>query len=151
MLFLNSIDYLTIDIDRGVRTFLARQGKDDSRMLAARLQSGPGISHFEFGPLAPEINSGSGFEHVSNVGAAHARRNFQKIVIAVRVALDKFSMGRTGLHAHGLNQTTIDLQKLFLVRGVMRDCLRDISAAAMRDLQWRPPVTVHAGEDHAAV
>ena len=60
-------------------------------------------------------------------------------------------MSRAGFHRHRSDQPAIDLQKLLLIGRIVRDGLRDISAAAVRDLQWRPTIFIHPGKNYAPV
>ena len=59
-------------------------------------------------------------------------------------------MRRACFHTHGLDEAAINLQKLFLLRRIVRDGLGNIRATAMRNLQWRTPILIHAGKNDAS-
>ena len=121
-------------------------------MFFSRLQSCAGrrIRDFEFCPFAPKVNSRRGFQDIRDIRAADTRRNFEEIEITISLALDELRVRRAGLHAHGLDEAAINLQKLFLLRRIVRDGLGNVRAAAVRDLQWRTTILVHAGKDYAS-
>ena len=106
---------------------------------------------FQLRPLAPKVDSRCRFQNICDVRAADARRDFEKVEIAVSIALDELSMRRAGLHAHRLDQAAIDFQQLLLVQRIVRNRLRNIRAAAVRNLQRRSPVFVDAREGDATI
>jgi len=43
-------------------------------------------------PFPPQVDAGSGFDHLVDVSAAHARRAFKKVKMPVGMRSDEFGM-----------------------------------------------------------
>src|SRR5437870_2845229 len=152
MPFLHAIDDFGIIIRRRVGKLLTRQRENDSSMFFSWSQSyaGSGIRDFEFRPFVPKVNSRRCFQDIRDIRAAYAGRDFEEIEITISLALDELGMRRARFHSHGFEEAAIYLQKLFFLRRIVRNGLGNVRAAAMRDLQWRTTILVHAGKDYAS-
>src|SRR5688572_16164007 len=100
MKLLDPIDNLRIVVAGSVRVFLFGQGKNNARIILARLSCARcPIGDFNPGPFPPEVESRSCFQHFSDVSTAYARRNLQEIETAVSVALNKLRVSCTLLNS----------------------------------------------------
>ena len=94
-----------------VRIVLPRQGKNHARIFFAdwrQFVAAVAAGDFDAGPLSPEIDSGRGFDHLVDVGAADARGALQKIKMPVGVGVDKFRMRDAAHQAQRGDQVAID-------------------------------------------
>src|SRR5687768_9669796 len=97
MFFLHAIHNFRIIVARSVGEFLSREGKNDAGVFSARRRELAHVSvrQFQLRPFTPEIYSRRSFQNLSNVSTANARRNFQKVELAISRALDELRMSRT--------------------------------------------------------
>ena len=84
--------HFRVVVGRGVGIVLPRERKNHAGIFfphwwqcVAAIAAGD----FDARPLAPEIDSGRGFDHFVDVGSADARGTFEKIEVAVGMCLDK--------------------------------------------------------------
>src|SRR5437016_9595198 len=143
MFLLHSTDNLRLVVSRGIRILLTGQRKQNASVLFARglyLLRRLTFTDLDPGPLAPEVHSGSGLQNVGNVSAADARGNLQKIKLSVGGALDEFSMRGPSLQTKRFHQPAVDLKQPLLLDRAMRDRMRDISAATVRDFHRRAAI-----------
>src|SRR5690348_12236753 len=86
---------LGIVIRRGVRLFLAGQRKNDSSVVAADWRQFVRLfaaGDFDPRPLPPQVDAGGRLYHLTDVGAAHSRRAFQKIKLSVAAGANELGM-----------------------------------------------------------
>ena len=67
-------------------------------------------SHFQAGPLAPQIYPGSGFDDVADVGSAHAGGYFNEIELSVAVGSEKFGVGHAANKTEFAEDLTVELE-----------------------------------------
>src|ERR1051326_240360 len=85
MMFLDAQEDFRIVISRSVRLLLPRQRENHSRVLltqCGQLVTPVAAGNFDARPLAPQIKTGRGLDHLADVGSADARGAFQKIELA---------------------------------------------------------------------
>ena len=79
MILGDAIDNFGIAVGRGIGMLLAGQAENDAGVIAADGREGVRLlscSHFEVGPLTPQIDAAGGFDYFRDVGAANTRGDF---------------------------------------------------------------------------
>ena len=92
-MLLNAQEDFRIVVRRGVRIVLPRQGKNHAGIFFAhwrQLVGAIAAGNLNARPLAPEIDSGGGLDHLIDVGPADARGAFEKIEVPVGVCPNEF-------------------------------------------------------------
>src|SRR5438270_13929473 len=91
---------LRVCVRRGIGILLACQGDEDTtivllvlRQLVRRIIRGS----LDPGPLAPEIDTVSSFDHLRDISAAHTGSGFEEVDATI---LARFTILRVGYSAH---------------------------------------------------
>src|SRR5580704_19204514 len=103
--------HFRVVVGGSVRIGLARQGKNhpgiffaDWRQVVAAVAAGD----FDTRPLAPEIDSSRGFDHLADIGSAYAGGAFEKIKFSVGVRVNELSVRDAAHQPQSRNQIAID-------------------------------------------
>ena len=98
---------LEAGVRRGIGIPLARQGDEDTtivllvlRQLVRRIIRGS----LDPGPLAPEIDAGSSFDHLRDISAAHTGSGFEEVDVTILARFNKFRVGDAAHHAERFEQ-----------------------------------------------
>ena len=140
---------------RHIGVFLPSQTDDDPGVVFVRFGGSVGFTAqlcvFQFGPLGPQIDAATGFDHFGNVRPPYPTAGFQEIKFAVVVRADPFGVARAVLHAEGFHHLGGVFAEGFIVVAAEFADHRLKNTAAVGHLEGGVEVLTDAAKDHLPV